>query len=102
MALQKLTLTIRRGATNVVPIRLEQDAWSYANISAVSQTAPLRITADDVPPDNWRAAIMNVKVVGDFEAQSTWYAGLASEACLRVMTLPAEGGKMRLVIDIAH
>lgn len=47
-------------------------------------------------------ALVHLIEGGDFEAQSTWYAGLASEACLRVMTLPAEGGKMRLVIDIAH
>lgn len=39
---------------------------------------------------------------GDFEAQSTWYAGLAYEACVRVLTLPAQGGTMRLVIDFRH
>ena len=69
MALQKLTLTIRKGSAENIPIRLEQSAWSYATISAVSQTAPLRIT---VPghgiPDGWRVAIMNVKSVGDFGA----------------------------------
>ena len=70
MALQKLTLTIRKGSAEDIPIRLESEAWSYANISAVAQTAPLRITASAVPPDGWRAAIMNVKAVGDFAAQS--------------------------------
>lgn len=68
MALTKLNLTIRRGATNVIPIRVEAPEWAYATISAVAQTAPLRITADAVPPDNWRAAIMNVRSVGDFAA----------------------------------
>ena len=68
MALTKLNLTIRRGATNVIPIRVESPVWAYASISAVAQTAPLRITADAVPPDNWRAAIMNVRSVGDFAA----------------------------------
>jgi hypothetical protein len=38
---------------------------------------------------------------GDFEAQSTWYFGLASEACVRVVTLTADGAP-RLVIDIEH
>lgn len=38
---------------------------------------------------------------GDFEAQSTWYLGLASEACVRVMTLTDDGAP-RLVIDVEH
>ena len=70
MELQKLNLTIRRGATNVIPIRVETDEWQYAAISAVAQSAPLRITATTVPPDGWRVAIMNVKAVGDFAAQN--------------------------------
>ncbi|HEY6609012.1 MAG TPA: hypothetical protein VI277_07450 [Candidatus Limnocylindria bacterium] len=37
---------------------------------------------------------------GDFEAQSTWYLGLASEACVRVLQLVGEGGMARLVIDV--
>jgi len=39
---------------------------------------------------------------GDFEAQSTWYLGLSTEACVRVMALVGEGGSPRLVIDIEH
>jgi hypothetical protein len=39
---------------------------------------------------------------GDFEAQSTWYLGLSSEACVRVMQLVGEGGTPRLVIDVEH
>lgn len=69
MALQKLTLTIRKGSAENIPIRLEQSGWSYASISAIAQAAPLRVT---VPghgiPDGWRVAIMNVKAVGDFGA----------------------------------
>lgn len=69
MALQKLTLTIRKGSAENIPIRLEQSDWSYASISAVLQTAPLRVTAPGHGiPDGWRAAIMNVKAVGDFGA----------------------------------
>jgi len=37
---------------------------------------------------------------GDFEAQSTWYLGLTSESCVRVMQLVGEGGRARLVIDV--
>ena len=36
---------------------------------------------------------------GDFEAQSTWYLGLASEACVRVIRLTDDGAQ-RLVIDV--
>ena len=38
---------------------------------------------------------------GDFEAQSTWYLGLSSEACVRVIEL-TDGGAPRLVIDVEH
>jgi hypothetical protein len=37
---------------------------------------------------------------GDFEAQSTWYVGLAAEACARVLALG--GDEPRLVIDVEH
>lgn len=69
MALQKLILTIRKGSAENIPIRLEQSGWSYASISAVAQTAPLRVTAPGHGiPDGWRVAVMNVKAVGDFAA----------------------------------
>jgi hypothetical protein len=38
---------------------------------------------------------------GDFEALSTWYIGLSSEACVRVLQLTDDGAP-RLVIDIEH
>ena len=36
---------------------------------------------------------------GDFERQSTWYLGLADEACVRLLLLD---GPPRLVIDVEH
>lgn len=36
---------------------------------------------------------------GDFEAVSTWYAGLAADACVRGFTLD---GPPRIVIDVEH
>jgi hypothetical protein len=36
---------------------------------------------------------------GDFEAQSTWYLGLSTEACVRVILLTDDGAP-RLVIDV--
>ena len=38
---------------------------------------------------------------GDFEAQSTWYFGLGSEACVRVLALTDDGAP-RLVIDVEN
>ena len=38
---------------------------------------------------------------GDFEAQSTWYLGMASDACVRVIRLTDDGAP-RLVIDVEH
>lgn len=71
MALQKLNITIRRGATNVIPIRIESQTWKYAQITGVEQSAPLRVTAvEHGLPDGWRAAMMNLALVGDFAAQN--------------------------------
>ena len=38
---------------------------------------------------------------GDFEAQSTWYFGLNSEACVQVLALTDDGAP-RLVIDVEN
>jgi hypothetical protein len=60
-SLQKLSLCVRRGATVGVPIRLESSTWQYASISAIAQSAPVRITATAHGiPDGWRVAVMNV------------------------------------------
>jgi len=44
-------------------------------------------------------ALVDLVEGGDFEAQSTWYLGLADEACMRVSLLE---DAPRLVIDIEH
>jgi hypothetical protein len=46
-------------------------------------------------------ALVHLIEGGDFEAQSTWYFGLAAESCVRVLTL-TDDGTSRLVIDIEH
>jgi hypothetical protein len=38
---------------------------------------------------------------GDFEGQSTWYLGLSTDACARVIRLEDDNGN-RLVIDLQH
>jgi len=45
------------------------------------------------------ARLVDLVEGGDFEAQSTWYFGLAGEACTRVFTLSEPD---RLVIDVEH
>ena len=47
------------------------------------------------------ATLVDLIEGGDFEAQSTWYLGLTSEACVRVITL-TDDGPPRLVIDVEH
>jgi hypothetical protein len=46
-------------------------------------------------------ALVHLIEGGDFEAQSTWYLGLAAESCVRVLAL-TDDGTARLVIDIEH
>ena len=71
MALQKLKIEIRKGSAENIPIRIESSAWAYADVTAVAQSAPLRVTAPAHGiPDGWRVAIANVKAVGDFAAQN--------------------------------
>ena len=43
--------------------------------------------------------LVELEQAGDFEAVSTWVIGLASDACIRVLTL---SGPDRLVIDVEH
>lgn len=58
MSLLELTLTIRRGATIDLPIRVESSRIAYRAITSISRTAPMRVTATGhgLPP-SWRAAI---------------------------------------------
>jgi hypothetical protein len=47
------------------------------------------------------ATLVDLIEGGDFEAQSTWYLGLADDACVRVIRL-LDDGPPRLVIDVEH
>ena len=53
----------------------------------------------DFDPDF--ATLIDLIEGGDFEAQSTWYLGLTTEACVRVITL-TDDGPPRLAIDVEH
>lgn len=67
--LEQLDLVVRRGTTVDLPIRVESDTLRYAPISAVAQSAPIRITATAHGcPDGWRAAVMNAKGMTEINA----------------------------------
>ncbi len=69
--MKKLTLTIRRGATAAIPVRVESPVLSYAQITTIANTAPVRITAvGHGIPDGWRAAVMNAKGLTQLNAQN--------------------------------
>lgn len=60
MSLRKLALTLRRGASLDLPIRVESDVISYAAITGMTASAPLRVTApSNGVPDGWRACVQN-------------------------------------------
>lgn len=60
--MKKLDIQIRQGSTFTLPVMWELDALIYKTITAVAQSAPVRLT---VPghgiPTGWMAAVMNVK-----------------------------------------
>lgn len=56
----KLLLTVRKGASEDIPIRVEGDALAYVPITGIAASAPLSITATGHGiPDGWRALVMN-------------------------------------------
>lgn len=60
MILPTLLLTVRIGAANDIPIRVESDTLTYATITGMSKSAPLRITAPSHGlPNGWRACVQN-------------------------------------------
>lgn len=69
--MQKLSLTIRRGDTVDLPIRVESGVLSYAAISTISRSSPVSIgaTAHGIP-DGWRAAVMNAVNLVELNAEN--------------------------------
>lgn len=69
VTIQKLSLTVRRGSAESIPVRIETGRWRYAPVAAVLLAAPLRIVAPaHGVPNNWRVAMQNIKAVGAFAA----------------------------------
>lgn len=69
--MQKLSITVRRGAKADIPIRIESDTLVFVAITAMAKSAPLLVTAPlHGMPNGWRAAIMNA--VGMTELNTPW------------------------------
>lgn len=68
--LKPLPLTIRRGETVNLPIRIESGVLVYATITAIAQSAPVRITATaHGMPDGWKACVMNSRGMTEMNAE---------------------------------
>lgn len=64
--LETLKLTIRRGASEDIPIRVESDVLVYKPITGIAASAPISITAvAHGLKDGWRAAACAVLLHAD-------------------------------------
>jgi hypothetical protein len=62
MSLQKLDIEIRRGETINLPIRVESGTLVYKAVTAIPQTAPVRLTVTGHGcAEGWRGALTNIK-----------------------------------------
>lgn len=64
-------LVIKQGKTCALVLRWELDTILYKPITAITQTAPVRITSalHDIP-DGWRGAVTNVKGMTEINAEA--------------------------------
>ena len=67
--LPKLALSVRRGASEDIALRLETSAKKFAAITGMSKTAPLRVTASGHGiPDMWYAAVIDARGMTEMNA----------------------------------
>jgi len=60
--LPKIKLSVRKGANADIPLRIETGLLSFAAITAMTKSAPLRVTAPaHGVPDGWYVAIIDAK-----------------------------------------
>ena len=82
---------------------LAVDGSAFVRIALRGGTAQTETGASSYSgPRNFHVTfptLVNLVEAGDFEAVSSWYAGLSHSACLRVSTLTAPD---RLVIDVGR
>ena len=84
-----------------LPIEVEGSSFLRLTMRGGTKQTEEGTSSYDGPTDFDPGFPMLVDLIegGDFEAQSTWYLGLAGEACPRV-TLLTDDGPPRLVIDV--
>lgn len=71
MAVQK-DLTIQQGKTFALVLRWETEPIVYKAITAITLTAPARLTVTDHgAPDGWRVAVVSVKGMTEINAANT-------------------------------
>ena len=65
-------LSIRRGETFSLAVRWESDLWMYSPITAISKTAPVRITHAGAAalPDGWEVAVVDAQGLTQLNAAS--------------------------------
>ena len=83
------------------PITVEGESFLRLTMRGGTRQTDEGTSSFDGPTDFDPALPTLVDLVqgGDFERQSTWYLGLAAEACVRVILLD---GPPRVVIDVEH
>lgn len=70
--LTKLKLSVRKGSSVNLPLRLETGTLSFAAISAMAKSAPLRVTAPGHNlPDGWYVAIVDAKGMTELNASDS-------------------------------
>jgi len=86
-----------------VPIAVDGSSFLRLTMRGGTKQTEDNTSSYDGPTDFDPAFATLIDLVegGDFEAQSTWYLGLAGDACVRVILLSDEGAP-RLVIDVEH
>lgn len=71
-SLPKIKLSVRKGASADIPLRLETGTMSFAAISAMEKSAPLRVTAPGHNiPDGWYVAIVDAKGMTELNASDS-------------------------------
>jgi hypothetical protein len=84
-----------------LPIEVDGESFLGLSMRGGTKQTDAGTSSYDGPTDIDASLPTLVHLVegGDFERQSTWYLGLADEACIRVLRLD---GPPRLVIDLEH
>lgn len=83
------------------PIDVEGDSFLVLTMRGGTKQTDAGTSSYDGPLDfdPGQPTLVDLVEGGDFERQSTWYLGLTSEACARVIVLD---GPPRVVIDVEH